>query len=116
MKYDPDNIGSHDAWSPFIALATWAFIVIVVGAFVLTGCATPPPLVTGPTTVRVEIPVKVLCIAAADVPALPAKTRVPDIAKATKLQIAAATGADLYALDVYAAQANAALLSCAQAP
>jgi hypothetical protein len=60
---------------------------------------------------RVEVPVRVPCIAVADVPPVPKATRV-DPAKVDTRQLAAAVAADLLALDVYAARVDAMLRAC----
>lgn len=86
----------------------------LVMASIVAGCSTAPVLVTGPTTVRVEIPVAVPCIAAADIPPRPVLVRV-DPARASREQIAAATAANSIALRDYATRADAALKSCAGA-
>ncbi len=77
----------------------------------IAGCATPPPLVSSAPTQRVEVPVKVPCIAAADKPQLPVVTRA-DPAKASRKAVAAATLADLRAYEKYAKDADAALTGC----
>lgn len=95
-----------------VSLAFWVALGFAV---LLSGCATAPPLVTGPQTVRVEIPVAVPCIAVADIPAVPKVTRI-DAKAATRLQVAAGTAADLRAHEAYAKTANALLVACAEAP
>jgi hypothetical protein len=87
-------------------------------AIVLTaGCASTPekpaPMLTQVKVERVEIPVRMPCVAAADVPAVPKVTPI-DAAKADTRQLAAAVAADLLALDVYAARVDAILRSCSK--
>ena len=90
-------------------------IVAILFAALLAGCATAPPLETGPKTVRVEIPVRVPCIAPADAPAVPRPVTVnPETA--TREQLAAALGATVYALRDYAKRADAVIVPCTANP
>jgi hypothetical protein len=83
----------------------------------LSGCATEPtksaPVVTRVVTERVEIPLRVPCVKAADVPPRPKMTAV-DIAKADTRQLAAALAADVLAYDLYADRVDALLKACAR--
>lgn len=60
---------------------------------------------------RVEVPVKVPCVAAADVPTAPTPTPV-DHTKADTRQLAAALAADVLAYDAYAARVAVVLRAC----
>lgn len=79
----------------------------------LAACALAPPLETGPRTVRVEIPVDKPCVAAADAPQ-PPKLILVDPATASREQLAAALGANVYALLAYSKRADAAIKACTQ--
>ena len=63
-------------------------------------------------TVTVDKPVAVACVRVADIPPVPAPTRV-DVAKADTRQLAAAASADLRAMDLHAAKVDAMLRACA---
>ena len=89
-------------------------IALAIYLLALTGCATTPELVTGPQTVRVEVPIRVKCISMSDLPQYPAPTPV-DVATATREQVAAAVAADLLAIEDYAKRADVALRACAGA-
>lgn len=104
--------GRDDHAVPPVGSIVLIVCAILAAAFLLVGCASAP-LVTGPETVRVEVPVPVKCIAAADVPRRPAPTRV-DVDRASRTQVAAAVGADLLALDEYARKAAAAIAACTE--
>ena len=94
----------------------WAYSVVIVGLVLmalLSGCASAPPLETGPQTVRVEVPVARPCIAAADVP-VPPRVVLVDPDTASREQLAAALGANVYALLAYARRADAALKACTE--
>jgi hypothetical protein len=86
----------------------------------LAGCAHNPPVVPPAREVvtkvqveRVEVPVRMACINAADVPAKPQPTRV-DISKADTRQLAAAIAADLLAADAYMARMDIVIAQCVQ--
>lgn len=64
-------------------------------------------------TVEVKVPVKVSCLAAGDVPAVPATAMRRD---GDLRQLAAGAASDVYALQEYAAKADALLRSCTAAP
>lgn len=82
-------------------------------ALLLSACASAPQLETGPRTVRVEVPVTRPCIAAADAPQ-PPKVVLVDPQTASREQLAAALGANVYALLAYARRADAAIRACTQ--
>lgn len=89
--------------------------IVCFVALLPIACATVEPvkLETAPPVVRIEIPVPVACIDPADVPALPVPVAV-DPVKATRVQMAAALGADVYALTIYARKADALLRACSK--
>lgn len=80
---------------------------ILLAALALAGCA--------PTLVREAPPVTTIvtqkCVAAADVPQVPPRAMPKS---GTVDQLAAGAGADLLALDAYAARADAVLQQCAK--
>ncbi|MCC6380467.1 MAG: hypothetical protein IT519_16750 [Burkholderiales bacterium] len=95
--------------------AKLVILAVVAAALPLIhGCAgTVAPereVVVQTRTVEVKIPMRVPCVAAADVPAVPgtAMRRDGDLR-----QLAAGAATDVYALAEYAARADALLRSCA---
>ena len=87
----------------------------------VSGCAAvpekplPPPVLTKIVTQRIEVPFRVACLNAADVPVLPAPTII-DIDKANQRQVTAALAADDLALEQYALKADPLLRQCATLP
>lgn len=86
----------------------------------LAGCAHNQPVmppardvVTQVKVERVEVPVRVACVNAADVPAKPNPTPI-DISKADTRQLAAAVAADLLAMDAYTARLEIVMKQCVQ--
>lgn len=92
--------------------------VLILLAAALAGCSAgnvrpAPEVVVETRTVEVKVPVRVACIAAADVPTIPPTAMRPD---GDLRQLAAGAASDVYALADYAAKADALLRSCSTAP
>lgn len=86
-------------------------VVLLLGAIILTACATPVTLTTKVEKVEVPVPFVDKCISAADVPAIP-PSRMPK--SGTVDQLAAGASLDVRALSAYAATADALLRMCSQ--
>lgn len=94
-----------------------ARLAILAAALALSACATTAPtppreVVVQTRTVEIKVPVRVPCIAAEDVPAVPPTALRPD---GDLRQLAAGAASDVYALAEYAARADALLRSCTSA-
>ena len=84
--------------------------VPVLCILVLSACSSAPTkVVTEVKTVEVSVPVRVPCIAAADVPARPARLLRAD---ADIRGLAAGAAAELRAWEVYGARADAVMRGC----
>lgn len=98
------------AWPMFVGGLMFSVVLIAMG------CIAPEPLVrTATITNEVKVAVPIACVKREDIPPLPKPTPV-DVERATTDQIAAATEADLRALEQWAAIAAPLLAACAELP